>query len=140
MWALLKKVFQKRSVSADEATAEVLRGLIPTCPACNRAVQKHRYKLAATLSVESSDQPDVGLLLAHVRRHEWQSVRQFRTWNGVTPNIEVFIFDCTADEGAFAAMILSPFSLDEPYILMHFEILEIQELLEFDQKALWHTI
>jgi hypothetical protein len=107
----------------DQTTASVLRQTIKRCDRCNQGLSGHQFQMIASVPLEKEKLPLFEELLAAVKRHDWRAITSFQDWKGDQPNAEVYGLKC-ADGGLSMVIISAPFSLEEPYMLMHQELVD----------------
>lgn len=130
----------KKRVTAESASVEMLREIVPSCPSCGKPLDDHQYRLIATTPM----QPGLERfreLLAAVRDQAWQNVAGFQTWEGNLVNAEVYGLQCP-DKSLSVAIISAPFALEEPYTLMHQQ--RVDDPATFEQylpgSDAWHPL
>ena len=114
---------QKQHASPEIVSGRTLEEVIRSCPRCGLALIDHEYRLAAANPLSADEMDRFRELLAAIRSQEWQKVLTFQRWIGSQPNAEVYTIRCP-DQQLSLAMISAPFELDEPYALMHKELIE----------------
>jgi hypothetical protein len=132
---------QQKSTSSESASARVLMEVVRFCPRCGLPLAGHEYRLAAATPLGSQELERFEELLSAIRRHDWQRVLTYQRWIGSQPNAEVFCIKCP-DQQLSLAMILAPFELDEPYALMHKELIEEPSVFGADlpDADTWHRL
>lgn len=133
---------RRQKASASEAVSgRTLHELVRTCPRCGLSLTGHEYRLAAATPLSADEMDRFRELLSAIRNHDWQKVLTFQRWLGSQPNAEVYGVRCP-DHQLSLAMISAPFELDEPYKLMHTEL--IDETATFNtglpDTDIWHRV
>jgi hypothetical protein len=116
----LKKRWQewRRYSIPDNATSCILANTGGVCPRCQMSFSNHQYRLIAATVLKSGKLGSLSELMEAIRTQHWQKVFGFQDWEGTQANAEVFALRCPND-GLSLAVVRSPFSLNEPYILLH---------------------
>ena len=114
---------QNPDVSTDATAARMLKEVVQSCPRCGLELVGHEYRLAAATPLSADEIERFRDLLSAVRSHDWRKVLTFQRWTGSQPNAEVYCVKCP-DQKLSLAMISAPFDLNEPYTLMHKELVE----------------
>ena len=121
-------------------SAVALNDLLARCPNCGHSLQGHGYRLIAASILTPDHLEDSRKLLEAIRNHDWRMVVTFQSWEGRHANAEVYGLKCPHG-GVSVVVISAPFALEEPYTLMHHEIVDdtvaFGALLEGDP---WHAL
>jgi hypothetical protein len=132
--------WSKKQVSAEESSARVLNEVIACCPRCSKPLNGHKYRLIAATTLGPEGLDNFRELMAAIRKHEWQKVTMFQSWEGNQANAEVYDLKCP-DGRTSVVVISTPFVLDEPYTLMHQEKVEASAPLEtLPGSDTWHQL
>jgi hypothetical protein len=121
-WQRVKGGSSPREPEGD-TTAELLRKLIVACPLCRGSLQGHHYRLIASTILGEGHEGRFQELLNAIRHHSWSTLFQFQDWKGDRPNAEVFAIRCP-NGGLSVSVASAPYLLEEPYMLMHQELVE----------------
>lgn len=113
----------QKAVARGADSGRTLGDAIRTCPRCGLPLTGHEYRLAAATPLGSNEMDRFRELLSAIRVHDWPKAATFQHWLGSQPNAEVYGVRCP-DHRLSLAMILAPFELDEPYTLMHTELID----------------
>ena len=113
----------KKAASPEDVSGRVLQDILQSCPRCGRSLRGHEYRLAAATPLGVDGMERFLDLLSAIRNHNWPLVLAFQSWIGKQPNAEVYSVKCP-DEQLSLAVISAPFELEEPYSLMHKELID----------------
>lgn len=104
------------------------------CSHCLLALGAHESRLIGAAVLKQDRLDRFNELMSAIRNHEWTRIRTFQTWEGSQPNAEVYAINCPDDRKLSLVVISAPFSLDEPYILMHQEAVDDRSSIGADQN------
>ena len=113
----------KEAASPEDVSGRVLKDTIQSCPRCGLSLSGHEYRLAAATPLGAGEMERFLDLLSAIRNHNWPKVLAFQSWIGKQPNAEVYGVKCP-DGQLSLAVISAPFELEEPYTLMHKELID----------------
>ena len=114
---------RQKADTSEAASGRTISDVIQTCPRCGLSLIGHEYRLAAATPLGAGEMDRFRELLSAIQIRDWQKVSTFQGWLGSQPNAEVYGVRCP-DHQLSLAMILAPFELDEPYTLMHTELID----------------
>jgi len=131
----------KKRVSAEAASANVLKEVVPSCPCCGRSLNGHQYRLIAATPLKPDHLEGFWELLSAIRSQEWHRVATFQTWEGSQTNAEVYGLQCP-EKMLSVVVISAPFTLEEPCTLMHQERVENPATFEpsLPNSDSWHPL
>jgi hypothetical protein len=112
---------------SKDATAVMLRQLIPACPVCNGKLESHQYAVIATTIIGEQEKPRVTELISHVRMHHWDALSSFKEWKGDRDDVVVYAIRGPHDAGV-VILVRSPYELYENDELFVQEMVTAEEL------------
>lgn len=95
---------------ATDATAVEFKKLLPSCSACNAAIDSHHFALIGTTVIGDQGKPRVTQFFGHVKRHEWNDLSQFKEWQALRDNLVAYSISCPSG-GGMVVVVRSPFEL-----------------------------
>lgn len=119
--------------------AKRLRKYFKKCPACQLNFKEHKFaELAITIMAESNEDR-VEAFLSVVRQHKWEEVLTFSEFDKFEDALVVRIIKCPSEK-AIWVITREPYSLDDPYQIAEFEVLnptKSQNLLALIAEDKW---
>jgi hypothetical protein len=131
----------KRGNLSEDASSQVLIAAVRLCPRCRLPLLGHEYRLVAATVLRHDHLDRFRELLSSIKDHQWLRMLSFQDWEGNQPNAEVYGIKCP--NGSLSLVLISaPFALEEPYVLMHQEL--VDEDMETLEKGIpasdtWHS-
>ncbi len=114
---------RRKADTLDAVSGRTVGDVIQRCPRCGLSLIGHEYRLVAATPLGAGEKGRFRSLLSAIQIHDWQKVSTFQGWLGRQPNAEVYGIRCP-DHQMSLAIISAPFELEEPYTLMHTELID----------------
>jgi len=99
---------------------KTLSEVVLLCPRCKKSLHGHEHCLIASTILDPEHKLHVQELLSAIKGHSWPDVLKFQEWKGNLDNAELHAIRCPSN-GLALALIYSPFTLEDPYLLLHEE-------------------
>jgi hypothetical protein len=88
-----------------EATAKLLKSVLPICGVCGQTLSGHLFKSIAQTPIEKNNPERALALLAAVKRCNWDEILNFQEFNGLLDVIEVVALKCLNGKCSLATYI-----------------------------------
>ena len=121
----------------SDATAEVLRDLIPQCPQCCNGIDGHLYCLAASCVLNEVSVPVAQAFLDAIDGQNWTQVFDQQGWEAVEDDLELYFIACPNGKRS-AVVVFSPFAFELPHHVMRLTpVPEDADVANFLQTRKW---
>lgn len=123
-------------------TAAGLKKLLPSCSACNAAIDYHHFAVIGTTVIGDEEKPRVTKFFGHVKRHEWSDLSQFKEWRADRDHLVAYSISCPSG-GGLVVVVRDPFELydhDEAYLQETVTPDEQRVISETVPTAEWHKL
>jgi hypothetical protein len=128
--SMFRKIVPSREEETTNATAEMLRRMVPLCAVCCQGMKNHRY-----VEIGSAFQKaNMVEMFRTVKAREWSKVRAFCEFDPMKNAVLAFAIMGPHDGGLVLA-IKSPFELYESDDLYIAEVLPAQEMSELTAQV-----
>ena len=107
----------------SDATANDLRRMLKSCPACARTLDNHSYASVATTVAAPENQERLHVFCGLLKAHDWPALMQFDDFDPMLNALEIFAVKCVS--GAIVLLaVRSPFELFESNDTLDCEVLD----------------
>ena len=130
MRSMFRKIVPSGEEETTDATAEMLRRMVPLCAVCGQGTKNHRY-----VEIGSAFQKaNMVEMFRTIKAREWSKIRALREFDPMENAVLAFALTGPHDGGLLLA-IKSPFELYESDDLYFAEVLSAQEMSELTAQV-----
>ena len=143
----LRRTILDPTNEAYAAKAKELASVLKNCPVCSNGFSGHNYALLASLILKSTTgkappERELVQLFQEIKDHAWPRLRNYRSWNSGSDNLEAYALTCPTDAMSIVA-IKTHFELFEGTRFLYSEVLRetgARALQETFADAEWHPM
>jgi hypothetical protein len=135
----LERIRAKSVARGIKIVAKRLRKFFKVCPACDMKFRHHQLARIAITIMANSNKSRIDELLQTIKDKDWKKIFTFDEFDEMENALVFQVINCPSEKAVWL-LAVEPYSLDEPYEVTEYEVLdsiEAQRLLSLVKSDKW---
>lgn len=135
----LERIRAKSVARGMKIVAKHLRNFFKVCPACDMKFRHHQFARIAITIMANNNKSRIDEFLQTIKDKDWKKTLTFDEFDELENALVFQVIKCPSEKAVWL-LAVEPYSLDEPYEVIEYEVLDLtetQRLLSIVETEKW---